>query len=139
MEKIFLSWKDYRAALKDICQQIDFNKVDVIVGLTRGGLTPATNLSYYHHKRMLTLHCSFRDYEDLDTYNKDLSEVKKYNNILIVDDICNTGKSINKIKKDLKGKNIQFCTIYAPDNEIVDYYSITIKPNTWVVFPWETM
>ena len=49
MKKVYYSWKDVQGAVIDIARQLqqDNWKPDYIVGITRGGLIPATLLSQY--------------------------------------------------------------------------------------------
>ncbi len=120
MNKIKLSNNDVRNCVHAIIRQLyqDGFKPDYIVGLTRGGLLPATMLSHYLNVPMETLKVSLRDgnesetncwmsedafgYVSIDVQELiksrwDLSARKK---ILIVDDINDSGTTFNWIKKD---------------------------------------
>ena len=123
---------------------------DYIVGITRGGLVPAVMLSQHLDIPMHTLNISFRDgdnlgpesnlwmAEDAFGYNQDAK------NILIVDDINDTGRTLQWIKDDWQSgclpndpqwigvwhHNVKFATIV--DNEAsefkgVDFTGLTIN------------
>lgn len=139
----------------------DHWRPDYIVGITRGGLIPAVMLSQYLEVPMHTLDVSFRDNdlgpesnlwmaEDAFGYQ---AEKKK---ILVVDDINDTGRTLNFIKEDWpsgcfpKGEwdkvwhdNVRFATIVdnqSSEFKDVDYTGLTINKHeepSWVVFPWE--
>jgi hypoxanthine phosphoribosyltransferase len=123
-EKHLRSW--LHKIIRDMAQ--DNWKPDYIVGLTRGGLVPATMLSHYLNVPMHTLHVSFRDDEGgpesnlwmaEDAYGYipveertdaeieismmplkgDTSDPKKRNKILIVDDINDSGATLSWIKE----------------------------------------
>lgn len=158
-------------------QMTHFNfKPDYIVGITRGGLVPAVMLSQYLDVPMHTLNVSFRDddlgpesnlwmAEDAFGYiNKEdrvddaiISSLKNRKNILIVDDINDTGRTLRWIKDDwesgcLPGSeiwndiwhhNVQFATIVdndASEFKGVDFAGLIINKHEdpcWIEFPWE--
>lgn len=108
MKKEIIKYKKFKKLVNKICQQIlESNwKPDYIVGITRGGLTPAVMISHYLKVPMYALHVSLRENagdsesnlwmaEDAFGYN---SDEKK--NILIVDDINDTGATFNWIMHD---------------------------------------
>jgi hypoxanthine phosphoribosyltransferase len=139
MKKIYYSWSEVEGACLDIARQLNNDKwrPDYIVGITRGGLVPATLLSQYMGVKMHTLNVSLRDgeggesnlwmAEDAFGYvNKEDREIvtiegsgipiesdptdpKIRKKILIVDDINDTGATIKWIKDD-------WCSGCLPDN-----------------------
>lgn len=147
---------------------------DYIVGLTRGGLVPAAMLSHFTNTPMHTLDVSFRDNstgpesnlwmaEDAFGYKFDAdeqngaSEVFARKNILIIDDINDSGRTLNWIKQDWPSgclpedaawadiwhSNVRFATLInnkASAFTEVDYCGKTIDKEEspeWCVFPWE--
>jgi hypoxanthine phosphoribosyltransferase len=156
---------------------------DYIVGLTRGGLIPATMLSHYLDIPLHTLNVSLRDgelgpesnlwmAEDAYGYvpyegteppvsrdpNRITSDAARRKNILIVDDINDSGRTLNWIKDDwMSGclpndvaawhdvwhQNVRFAVmVHNQPSEFKDpdYVGMEINKNEtpcWVVFPWE--
>lgn len=135
---------------------------DYIVGITRGGAIPAILLSQLLGIPMKPLMVNLRDHEDCthdlgmaeDAYGYPAEENKK--NILIVDDINDSGATIAWIKKswqeaclpndtrwnNIWGHNVRFATIVnnIASSEKVDYTTEQIdksKEDIWVVYPWE--
>jgi hypoxanthine phosphoribosyltransferase len=131
MKKIYYNWNQVEGACLDIARQLNADnwRPDYIVGITRGGLVPATLLSQYLGVKMHTLNVSLRDSatecesnlwmaEDAFGYvNKedreivtiegsgipmesDPSDPKVRKKILIVDDINDTGATLRWIKED---------------------------------------
>ncbi len=187
MKKIYYSWKDIQGATIDIVRQISKSDwyPDYVVGITRGGLIPATLISQY----MIgvpceTLKVSLRDgnqcesnlwmAEDAFGYvpmdqrgtvhfevtglpvREDSSHPERKKNILIVDDINDTGATLAWIKKDWQSSclpdsyawnnvwhnNVRFASIVnnMSSKESVDYSVFEInkaEDDCWIVFPWE--
>lgn len=155
---------------------------DYIVGITRGGLIPAIMLSHYLNIPMHTLDISFRDGEGgpesnlwmaEDAYgyipyegteppavrdpNRVTTDPAIRKNILIVDDINDSGHTLSWIKEDwpsgclpndpewesIWGSNVRFAVMVDNDAskfKDVDYAGTHINKlenPCWVVFPWE--
>jgi uncharacterized protein len=159
MHKRFLSMTDIQAQLLEISRNLYANtwRPDYIVGLSRGGLTPAVMLSQYLKIPMETLKVQLCDgnCETNCWMPEDLSESKK---ILIIDDINDTGNTIAWIKKDWYASTAgmwtqaEFDAVWASQvriavlvnnlssNQSVDFFGTEInkaEDDAWIVFPWE--
>jgi uncharacterized protein len=161
---------------------------DYIVGLTRGGLVPAVMISHYLNVPMYGLSVSLRDNDMAPESNlwmaedalgpnsrerfvenpvdvagileaaSDLLENGTYKEILIVDDINDTGATFNWIMKDwpsgcfpndpswseVWNNNVKFAVLVdnlSSQCEVkMDYVGMEVNKaenNVWVDFPWE--
>lgn len=177
MSKVYYKDSTVRAWLHDIIRAMNADgwKPDYIVGLTRGGLVPATMLSHYLEVPMETLKVSLRDSDHGPESNLWMAEeafgyVPKEEqlladfdysinakNILVVDDINDTGATLNWIRKDwasgclpdherwktVWGNNVRFAVLInneASEFKDVDYTGMSInklEEPIWCVFPWE--
>lgn len=182
IKKHYYSWQDVESACVNICLQMykDNWRPDYIVGITRGGNVPATIISNTLGIRGEALKVSLRDAETgpetncwmsedafgyVDDKQRDLFkscwDLHKRKNILIVDDINDTGATFNWIKEDWQStclpdeesawnsvwhNNVRFATI--TDNLAsgftgkIDYTVHEVnkaEEDIWLVYPWENV
>jgi uncharacterized protein len=161
-KKVYYTDKQIDGMVHDIVRQMinDNWKPDYIVGINRGGLLPALKLSHYLGVPMETLKVSLRDGDETESNCWMAEDAYGYidspKNILIVDDINDTGATLEWIKEDWQsscspnkerwdyvwGKSTRFAVLV--DNEAssfeVDYSAVSInkaEDPQWVTFPWE--
>lgn len=180
--KLYHTDKHVRTWIHKIVRQMsaDNYRPDYIVGITRGGLVSATMLSHYLDIPMHTLNISFRDNEDGPESNlwmaedafgyvpyegtlmpappdREVTDPAQRKKILIVDDINDSGRTLNWIKEDWPSgclphapawndiwhNNVRFAVMVnndASEFKDVDYVGTHINKlenPCWVVFPWE--
>lgn len=181
MKKKFYSWDDVHKAANSIALQMykDNWRPDYIVGITRGGLPVSVLLSHMTDIKMYSLDVRLRDGGDTDCesncwmaedafgYVSELdrdgifenvtSTPENKKNILIVDDINDTGATFNWIINDwtsgclpdspnwttVWGKNVRFAAMtenLSSDCGMVDYYWDEVnkaEEDVWLVYPYE--
>ena len=120
MEKVYLSWDDINTAIDSLAYQIKNSNesIEAITGLPRGGLIPAVLLS---HKLGLP-------------YVGIIDDCEEYENILVVDDICDSGETLKQYHQFFTT-----ATIHYKQSAIIEpnfYYSLTSE-DKWIVYPWE--
>lgn len=148
-EKIIYSWQDFDDGIEILTNYIRSSHwiPDYIVGVKRGGLIPAVSLSHRFNKPLIMMSCQLRDSADKEVRLYEVEEIPNDKNILIVDDICDSGITMSKIMVQFFSNlfapnNVKTCSlIFNTDQKfLVDYYAKEIdrsKDNRWIIFPWE--
>ena len=111
----YFTWDEFDKSVEQIAHKCKFLNFSAIYGVPRGGLCLAVALS---HKLKINL----------------IAEPIK--NSLIVDDIYETGFTLNKFK-DIEG--VMFFVLFSKiEPKWWNAVNITEK-NEWIVFPWESI
>jgi len=152
MKKVYVSWNDVQRQVQELVRQMwqDRWVPEYVVGITRGGLTPANLISQYLGVPMETLKVSLRGEEpDCESNFWMAEDADRGRRILIVDDINDSGDTLNWIREDWGqsvrwGDSVRVAVLY--DNEASDsihtpdYSAESINKAAdpqWIVFPWE--
>jgi len=106
--KLWYSWNEMRRDVNILCREIVLDKFDpqVIVGLSRGGLVPGVMMSHWFQKPFKPIKAALRDFPEWEDYLPKKSDRR----ILIVDDICDSGETFERMK-DYLLKNAGFSTL----------------------------
>ena len=119
MDKTFITWNQVNKLLDKIHDQTQ-GGFDYVSGIPRGGLILAV---LYSHR----FGVEFMEYPS-----------NHYHNLLILDDIADSGKTLKKWTEKL---NIPyFATLHYKGSSCVepDFYGRKmIKEDKWIVYPWE--
>lgn len=144
----FLSFTELSNAMADLCRQVavDGFKPEFIIGPSRGGLLPGVMLSHYYNIPFYPLEWQTRDgtLQDINRLSTIIND-NKFKNLLLVDDINDSGKTLDSLTKSIYsftfGGDMRTATIYTKTTSIVevDYSVIELTPDNeaWVIFPYE--
>jgi len=149
MNKLWYSWEEMRRDVNVLARDIVLDKFDpnVIVGLSRGGLTPGVMLSHWFKKPFKPVKSSLRDFPEWEDYLPKPTDER----VLIVDDICDSGETFEKMAQHIKGPrkgpeqnivDVKYATLWWNNecNFEPTYYVNEIAKDstkTWIHFPWE--
>ena len=141
------TWEEIYSMLLDLGGKIKGEKYnpDIIVGVSRGGWTPARILSdllenpeIANIKAEFYLGVSERKKEPIITQS--VSANVKDKKVLAVDDVSDTGKSLQLVRTHLIGRGLKvlkIATLYLKPWSVTipDYYEKMTR--SWIIFPWE--
>ena len=147
MEYLRLSWADIEDACRKISVEIASRGIGdyMLIGISRGGLVPLRMLSdFISAQELSTLQVRF--YEDIGKTRGEPEVVLPVQgdvsgrNVILVDDISDTGESIIAAREHLKKKgamDIVVATVSMKTHTklVPDIYAF--ETTAWVIFPWE--
>jgi xanthine phosphoribosyltransferase len=118
---------------------------DAVVAIARGGLVPAAIVARELNIRTVeTVAAKSYDHQNQAGIKilKEISQpildlAKNGGNILIVDDLVDTGNTARAVREMLPGAH--FATVYAKPKgrEMVDTFITEVSQDTWIFFPWD--
>lgn len=148
-DRIHYRWRDIHYACDGIANDLQEWRPDIIMPITRGGLAPAVILSHgLNVKRLQPINIQTRDGSDghVDLAWEAVCRTMHDTRILVVDDIVDSGKTLELMLEHNPGDNIRFASMVintACDvvNRVPVLHEYEIDknktPDVWIVFPWE--
>ena len=153
MQQTYLSWDKVEFLVNKVIKDIESSgkKYDWIIGINRGGLVPSVLISHrlgiphgvltvthYEGKKML-------EQIQKDLYVSGIKFIKPHHNILMVDDIADSGVCLREAKSTLNkcdpdAKNIDTVTLHYKAKSVIKptYFAEEVPNDSWTNFPWET-
>ena len=142
MSKIYYPYKKFKEDLKTLTQKID-QPFDAILGIARGGLSMAQMLGEYYDLREVYA-INTIGYEDtqkkesVEVFN--IPDLKSAKQVLIVDDIVDSGDTLVEILKVLERQypSVTFLSaslFYKKTAKITPTWYVK-EPKGWINFFW---
>lgn len=152
-----VSWKKVESLCDSICDNIKKNgiNIDNIIGISRGGLIPATLCAKrLNVRRVFSIGAmSYNDGDDYKTrtpnpqiYQSEPMSTHFIKNTLMVDDISDQGNTFNFLIKGMLTQPTFFtedklftASLYKKRDTKFNpnYHGAVAKDGQWLVFPWE--
>lgn len=120
-------------------------KIDTIIAVARGGLVPARIISDLLDVMDIEMvQCVF--YKDIESRAEEpmilrpVSSNLKGKSVLVVDDVADTGGTLNKIIEHVKeagASSVYVATLYVKPWNKADVDFSIVETDAWIVFPWE--
>jgi xanthine phosphoribosyltransferase len=148
-EKIFpVSWDQFHRDCRALTWRLNgLGPFAAVIGITRGGLVPATIVARELGVRIIDTVCvvsyDHQTQGELRLLKGPSEQTMQLGNgtwkgLLIVDDLVDTGKTA-RVVRDLLPE-AHFATVYAKPmgKPLVDTFITEVSQDTWIFFPWDT-
>ncbi|MFL2622748.1 MAG: phosphoribosyltransferase [Candidatus Marisimplicoccus sp.] len=146
MKKSILSNNEINNAIKEIVNQIDISGFtpEIIISINRGGCIPGVYLSHYFKKPHNIIDIKSLKANSLKDFSLLTNTLKKNKSVLVIDDINDSGKTFDIVKKIFSSSNneIRFAALInnVSSKTKIDFHGQLIDKRdnpVWYVFPWE--
>ena len=149
-----ISWEQYHKDVNDLALKINGNPCDrwPILAIGRGGLVPATMLSHMlgNNQRVYSFDCQSREktgaQATLLMQKWPPFEIDAFEEILVVDDMIDSGMTlynIGKILPTLGVARIETAIVYLKNWEVAAaatgkcFFGRVLETTEWIDFPYE--
>jgi hypoxanthine phosphoribosyltransferase len=141
--KHYMSWQDIQILITGLVTLIKMrsNQPDLIIGIGRGGLVPATLLSHHLEIPMLSYHLNLRDHDRDKGYETAhaalLQKIIGTKSVLLVDDINDTGETLKLLESRFPTALSAVLIERSSSYHTATYVGTPFEGPNWIVFPWE--
>jgi hypoxanthine phosphoribosyltransferase len=146
MKFLRISWSKTQKLCEQLAESVSSYSPEVLVGVSRGGLVPVRLLSDIlgiHSVGIMRVefYSSLGQSAGFPRITQDVSIDLEGKRVLVVDDVSDTGRSLQVAKDHLlrKGaKEVRFATLHFKPHSVFkpDFY--IDETDRWIVYPWET-
>ena len=149
-KKINFTIEEMELALDEIINQISQTEwfPELIISINRGGCVPGVYLSHAINVPHKVIDVQLRDEKNKPNLAILENSLISYSNILIIDDINDTGATFEWLSKDWGlngGDNVRFATLTENLSSEFDKVSYSCdevnkaEEDVWLVYPWENI
>jgi len=147
MQLLHLSWCDVQLLAEELADKIVCSgfQPDLIVAVSRGGFHPARILcDQLDFRRLASLQVEY--YKGIGETREEPEIVFPVNadvkglNLLVVDDVADTGGSLVAVRnylKELEAETIMIATLHYKPGSVYEPDFFVGETRAWIVYPWE--
>ncbi|RLI65934.1 MAG: hypothetical protein DRO67_01890 [Candidatus Asgardarchaeum californiense] len=139
---LYYTWGDFEEDVLKILRLLRDNIYHTIAPVAFGGLTLGTKLkNIYDVKTRIIFASSYNSTKKGELKVKVGDLTKMISPVLVVDDIADTGTTLDTIASYLQNNNIEFdtLTLFYKKRSIhkPSFYLHKVEDDRWIIFPWE--
>lgn len=144
MNKLYYSYEMFKNDTLKLTSLSESFKEDAILGIARGGLTLSHFMSQVLNQRNLFIINTISYDRKIQKNSVEIFNIPNLNGlkkVLIVDDIIDSGKTLQEVLKLLKEKypkvEFKIATLFYKDKSLVKPDFSINKTDIWIEFFWE--
>lgn len=140
-----ISWKQFHQMCKKLACKVSQDDFDIIIGIARAGLYPATLVAGMLRKEFFPVRITRRKNDKIKwkrpIWKTDVPNEVRGAGVLVVDDVSDSGETLSVVSKRLKEKGAKeiktgVLILHSWANPMPDYYAL--RSDECVIFPWDT-
>lgn len=144
IEKYYYGYDEFKVDVDELCVSFEDETFEAIVGIARGGLTLTHFLaSKLELRDIFTINSISYDNDtkkgESEVFN--IPDLHKYKKILLVDDIVDSGETIDNVVKILKSKfpelTCKVACLFYKKTAIIQPDFMVKEATAWIDFFWE--
>ena len=139
-----ISWNEFHEMCKKLAGKISKTHFDIIIGVARAGLYPATLIAGMLRKEIYPIRITRRE-NDQVKYKKpvwkvDIPDIVNDKRVIVIDEIADSGETLSVVSRRLKEKGARSVeTIVLITHSWAkpkpDYFFL--KSDELIIFPWD--
>jgi len=148
-EREILTWSGYGDGIRELATQIadDGFAADIILGIARGGLIPAGSLGYaLSIKNTYVMNVEYytgvEERLDVPVILPPYLELVDLedSDILIVDDVADTGHTLAEVHEFVSDKvgQVRTAVLYEKSRSVIKADYVWRRTDLWINFPWSS-
>jgi hypoxanthine phosphoribosyltransferase len=140
-----ISWTDFSDLTRNLAERLYKENIDVIIGIARAGLLPATTIACMLRKEMYPVRLTRRFHDEIITQEPEWKikpplHILENKIVCIIDEIADTGKTMTMVKSEAKNHNTKHIITaslisHSWANPKPDYTAM--ESDELIIFPWD--
>jgi hypoxanthine phosphoribosyltransferase len=140
-----ISWTDFSDLIRSLAEKLGSANIDIIIGIARAGLIPATAIACMLRKEMFQVRLTRRYNDEVITQEpewkiKPPPHVLEHKVVCIIDEIADTGRTLELVKSEVKTHNPErILTVTLISHSWADPKPdyTAIETDQLIIFPWD--
>ena len=140
--RIYFTYDDIMTMCHDLVFQLEPEKVDLVVGIKRGGVVAALHLSHELEKPMEVITWQTRDENEQEDNLVIREMIEEGRRVVFVDDINDSRRPCKEVLDSYAPngeENVLFASLIekTSTDHTSHFSSLQLGNSKWIVFPWE--
>ena len=140
-----ISWEEFHQMCKRLAQKISQDDFDIILGIARGGLYPATLIAGMLRKEVYPIRITRRENDKVKwekpIWKVDVPSNVKSKKVLIIDDVSDSGETLSIVSKrarEKRAKKVKTAVFLLHSRSKSKPNYSALNSDQCIVFPWDT-
>lgn len=140
-----ISWAEFHSLCERLAEKTNGDALDLIIGVARGGLFPATLVAIMLRKEFFPVRLTRRENDRViharPKWKTDIPDDVKGKRVLVIDDIVDSGETLNIVAERVKEKGaVKVTTATLATHSWADPRPdvTALVSDELLIFPWDT-